>query len=1031
MNSIFFRQYLYITLLFFLFSIPSKGQIEPIYSVPGPEVSGLGQYGAVPVSLFTGTPDISIPLYNIKVGSYEMPIKACYHIASVKPTSVPSSLGLGWNLNVGGYITRTVRGVYDEQQDLDGTAHGFYAHYDKMQGITASAFDMHTQNRLSDTDLPYYELTADEFAFNFCGYTGNFYLNEYGEWSVSSDQDIKVEFDASTGFMDLNTFKTRVASISGWERKEQNNRFFCKFTLITPDGCRYEFGGIDAIEFSVPYYARRTNNIFPTTWFLTKVTTPEQRTITISYDTTSLMCDIRYVPQTTKAYVDGGILDYSKSWGRKGFTGFLLYGVNISKIVTPYETITFDYYKDQTYGERFLSRYEILYWKSVAEMRSSIFFRPEDPAYQFNIFINARISPAESATVGCRKVADLLKSLVLHRMSIDGGGKRKSIYFDYVFNNYRKLSLITERKGKPELITRYVKGEGILIPAGYTIPENESILNVPEYHFIYDTTNKIPADYAFAETDSWGYYNGEEISLSSTPHFFERISSQCYNEAEILKVIKYPTGGTCEFEYQKNRYSKRVNNSHTGFDDKSGYSGGLCIKQITNKNRNGDIINKKKYYYSFQKNNAVPSSGISKGEPCHQLEYRMGDNYLCVESDGGYFSTSTSFNSPDVGYSCVYEETLDKNGISQGYIKYRFSNFDTDIYGNQHMDTPYLYACNVTGNCPIMPVTSNSQERGKLLSKEYYTKDGTVIKKEYYRYAHSEHPDIKTAHQNYVIFINNSIIARIATFGWMTNTHTKSYLLESVTDSVRGSGNNYTSQTTRFSYNPHKMVSQEQKLIHNNLKEKIFYMYPYNFSKYAWMSDLHILSPIIQTKCVRGNFIKTSVYEYAPKEYFGKTIPYIQKKKTLHNSLERTDYYVLQTDPYGNPMEIKEGDKSSVLIWDYKGRFLIARIENCTINEAFSSIDRDLTDLYDPWYSVFEFEEEERIRSMLPKKNVYIYQYNGNGQLEYESTTNGMSIHHKYDALGRLIKDYYIQDGKEKIVKQYDYRYYSGTGTNN
>lgn len=1034
------HQYVLITVLFFLLCISVKGQIEPVYNVPGPEVAGLGQYGTVPVSLFTGVPDISIPLHNIKVGSFEMPIKACYHISSVKPTSVPSSLGLGWNLDAGGYITRTVRGIYDEQQDADGVGHGFYSHYEKMQDVTASAFEFYMGNINSYAGMPYYEVAADEFAFNFCGYTGNFYLNEYGEWTVVSDQDIKVEFDASTGFMDLNTFKTRLASIKGWEREEQNNRFFCSFTIITPDGCRYKFGGIDAIEFSVPYYSRKTNDIFPTTWYLSEITTTEQKKITFSYDTTSLMCDIRYNPQTHKAFTDGGeggfwfdhqnSIEYVKNWGRRGLTGFLLYGVNISKISTPYETIRFDYFRDQAYGSRFTSRDYLLYWKDKFEIRGGLYFRPESPSSQFDIFINAGINPTESSMKGCRKIADSLKSMVLHRISIHGVGLQKSIYFDYEYINHRKLSFITERKGIPELKMRYTRGEGILIPAGYEIPQNTSILNIPEYHFYYNTANRIPRDYAFAATDSWGYYNGSEISLASIPYFGKRTSEQCYNEAEILKAIRYPTGGVSEFEYQQNCYSKRVNSSHTSIDNKSGSSGGLRIKQITNKDRNGEVVNKKRYYYSYRKVDGSESSGISKGEPCHRLEYRAGYNYLQVESYGGFFSTSTCYNSPDVGYSCVYEETLDKNGLSQGYIKYRFTNYDTDIYGNQHMDTPYLYACNISGNCPITPVSSNSHERGKLLSKEYFTNDGTVIKKECYKYILSNHADVKTAHQSLILFVNEAYDTQMYKVGWMTNTHTNSYLLESVTDSIKGSGNYFTSRTTRFTYNSHKMVSQEQKLIHNNLKEKINYSYPYNFSKYAWMTDRHILSPIVQTKTCRGNFDKTTICEYSQIEYDGGIIPYIKKRKTLYGTIAKTDYEVLQTDYDGNPIEIKEGDKYSVLAWDNRGH-LIARVEDCTADEVISAVSRAFPDIYgyEPWYSAFEFEEEKELRSMLPKKNIYLYSYDSGGHLYYESSPNGKSTCYDYDVLGRLKKEYYRLNDEIKIIKQYDYRYYSGTGT--
>ena len=90
-------------------------QNQPIYSAPSPEIANLGLYGQIPVSHFTGVPDISIPLHEVKVGSFSLPIAASYHTAAVKPNITPGPLGLGWSIIAGGYITRTVRGVYDEK----------------------------------------------------------------------------------------------------------------------------------------------------------------------------------------------------------------------------------------------------------------------------------------------------------------------------------------------------------------------------------------------------------------------------------------------------------------------------------------------------------------------------------------------------------------------------------------------------------------------------------------------------------------------------------------------------------------------------------------------------------------------------------------------------------------------------------------------------------------------------------------------------------------------------------------------------
>lgn len=129
--------------------------------------------------------------------------------------------------------------------------------------MTNDDFNTHTKQIWGALDDPYYELSADEFNFNFCGYTGAFYYNENGGWTVVSDDDIEVEFHPDTDFVTLSQLSSRIKA-SHWGNSSRNDRYFCRFTLKTPDGCRHEFGGIDAMEFSIPYYSRNKNDLIAT-----------------------------------------------------------------------------------------------------------------------------------------------------------------------------------------------------------------------------------------------------------------------------------------------------------------------------------------------------------------------------------------------------------------------------------------------------------------------------------------------------------------------------------------------------------------------------------------------------------------------------------------------------------------------------------------------------------------------------------------------------------------------------------------------
>ena len=86
------------------------------YSVipPSPEVSALMEYIDFPVSFHTGLPNITLPLYVVKEGALEVPISISYHGGGIKVYDQPGIVGLGWGLNAGGCVSRSVHGLPDD-----------------------------------------------------------------------------------------------------------------------------------------------------------------------------------------------------------------------------------------------------------------------------------------------------------------------------------------------------------------------------------------------------------------------------------------------------------------------------------------------------------------------------------------------------------------------------------------------------------------------------------------------------------------------------------------------------------------------------------------------------------------------------------------------------------------------------------------------------------------------------------------------------------------------------------------------------
>jgi len=90
------------------------------YYPPSPNAMSLMKFANTPVNLYTGVPDINIPLLTLPSRKLNIPVSLSYHASGIKVQDIAGPVGLGWALNAGGVITRVVRGVPDEVFPCDG-----------------------------------------------------------------------------------------------------------------------------------------------------------------------------------------------------------------------------------------------------------------------------------------------------------------------------------------------------------------------------------------------------------------------------------------------------------------------------------------------------------------------------------------------------------------------------------------------------------------------------------------------------------------------------------------------------------------------------------------------------------------------------------------------------------------------------------------------------------------------------------------------------------------------------------------------
>ena len=161
--------------LFLTVSLTTYGQnqdqinkLMPKPVLPSPNVASLGKYGDYPVNLFTGLPEISIPIFEAKSGGLTVPITLSYHASGIRYTDQAGWVGLGWSLSAGGQISRNTNGKPDEQYYYQGQLEdnpALCTHYDYIKN---------SAHGVSDTE-------ADVFSYSFPGKSGKFMLSQGGQ----------------------------------------------------------------------------------------------------------------------------------------------------------------------------------------------------------------------------------------------------------------------------------------------------------------------------------------------------------------------------------------------------------------------------------------------------------------------------------------------------------------------------------------------------------------------------------------------------------------------------------------------------------------------------------------------------------------------------------------------------------------------------------------------------------------------------------------------------------------------------------
>ncbi|MCP9750010.1 hypothetical protein [Ferruginibacter sp. HRS2-29] len=227
--------------------------------------------GAVPVNFYTGLPSISLPLYKYSGSTgLSLGLSLDYFTGGIRAGELPSSAGLGWNVSVGAVITRTIKGIADDQ-----LGQGF---------LYSAVLTDDERNKVYDYARSCSDAEQDLFHFNINGLSGSFYIGKNKQIITTPGSRVRISFVMDTmEDPELIPLGDQVAGLRS-------------FTAVTDDGTKYI---LDNIE----YQTAKTgcgngfNLTYGSSWYVSKIIAPYTTdTIAFSY-TTITSKNERFYPQ--------------------------------------------------------------------------------------------------------------------------------------------------------------------------------------------------------------------------------------------------------------------------------------------------------------------------------------------------------------------------------------------------------------------------------------------------------------------------------------------------------------------------------------------------------------------------------------------------------------------------------------------------------------------------------------------------------------------------------------------------------------
>nr|WP_320022249.1 BACON domain-containing protein [uncultured Draconibacterium sp.] len=241
---------------------------------PSPQAQEFIKFIEYPMDYSSGLPSINVPLYTIRSKDLSLPISISYHASGLKPNSDESGIiGLGWHLNAGGIISRSISRKPDEKvwNNLIPDENDFSSNTNAVEHDPDA-------NILDNLVRGYKESSIDIFNYSFPSKSGKFLFKRSTALSAFLNP-VLLPYNPLKIIPNLQT-------VNG-------SNSFDYFEIIDENGVYYRFGNsISTTNDEIEYYTdindyNGKDGI--TSWLLTEIISAN-KSDTISFEYNDVMC---------------------------------------------------------------------------------------------------------------------------------------------------------------------------------------------------------------------------------------------------------------------------------------------------------------------------------------------------------------------------------------------------------------------------------------------------------------------------------------------------------------------------------------------------------------------------------------------------------------------------------------------------------------------------------------------------------------------------------------------------------------------